>query len=161
MWGRRRERGRAFLGDRVGHAPTTIVYNGVAKRDDEIDKALAAGILSIQVESVEEISRVAARARAAFGPGGTERRAPISLRINPALEFDALETHAHIATGHDEAKFGIAQDDVPRALDTIRRSPELELVGLGHHIGSQIPSVVAYRTAARTLFSLANALFGP
>ncbi|WP_394847711.1 diaminopimelate decarboxylase [Pendulispora brunnea] len=132
----------------------SIVYNGVAKRDDEIDKALGAGILSIQIESVEEIVRVAARARAL----GRKERARISLRINPALDFEALETHANIATGHDAAKFGIAQDDLPRAIDIIKASPEVELVGLGHHIGSQIPSVPAYRTAARTLFSLGVAV---
>ncbi|WXB12986.1 diaminopimelate decarboxylase [Pendulispora albinea] len=139
-----------------GVAPSSIVYNGVAKRDDEIDKALGVGILAIQIESVEEIGRVAARARAL----GLDRRAQISLRINPAVDFDALETHANIATGHDEAKFGIAQEDLPRALEIIRGAPEVRLVGLGHHIGSQIPTVQAYRTAARTLFSLAAAFAG-
>ena len=138
-----------------GMAPGTIVYNGVAKRDDEIDKALSFGILAVQIESVEEIGRVAARARAL----GLQRRVQISLRINPALDFETLDTHANIATGHDAAKFGIAQDDLPRAVEIIRETPEVQLVGLGHHIGSQITTVPAYRTAARTLFSIAASFF--
>jgi diaminopimelate decarboxylase len=138
-----------------GISPDAIVYSGVAKTDAELDLALAAGprgIAAIQIESVEEVARVAARART------SGRTARVSLRINPALDADVIDTHAHIATGHDEAKFGVAQADVTRALDAIARAPELSLEGLTVHAGSQLTATDAYVVAARTLFDLARSL---
>ena len=139
----------------AGIPPERIVFSGVAKSDDELDLAVGvrdAGIRTINVESVEEIGRVAARARVA------RRRARISLRVNPAVEFEALDTHAHIATGHDEAKFGIHRDDVPEALGVVRATPEVKLVGLTSHAGSQMTSTEGYVTSVRTLFALVRGL---
>lgn len=136
-----------------GIAPAKIVYSGVAKRDDELDLAIGCkgeGICAIQIESVEEVARVAARARAA------SRKARVSLRFNP--EIDDIDTHAHISTGHDEAKFGVAAVDVPRAIDALRSSPEIEVVGLNTHVGSQLTSVDDYLQAARSLFDLAKSI---
>ena len=134
-----------------GIAPGKIVYSGVAKRDDELDLAIGCkgeGICAIQIESVEEIGRIAARART------VSRKARVSLRFNP--EIDDIDTHAHISTGHDEAKFGVARADIPRAIDALRSSPELDLVGLNTHVGSQLTSVDDYLKAARSLFDLAK-----
>src|SRR5262249_60190376 len=89
----------------AGVAPDRILFSGVAKLPWEIDRALGAGdrgILALQMESVEEIARTEARA-AALG-----RRGRVSLRVNPGILAD---THAHVATGHHEAKFGIARAD--------------------------------------------------
>jgi diaminopimelate decarboxylase len=133
-----------------GVPPAKIVYSGVAKTDDELARAIAEQIGAIQVESVEEIARVAARAKA------LAKRARVSIRVNPAVSFDALDTHAHIATGHDEAKFGVPRDDVARALELIAASPELALVGVTAHVGSQFTSTSAYVEAAEVLFELAR-----
>lgn len=136
-----------------GVAPERIVYSGVAKTDDELTRAVAVGergIGSIQIESVEEIARVEARARAAG------RRARVSIRINPSVSRDAIDTHAHIATGHDEAKFGVPLADVGAALVAIRASSHVALVGLGVHVGSQFTSLDAYLEAARVLFTAAR-----
>jgi diaminopimelate decarboxylase len=135
-----------------GIAPSSIVYSGVAKTDDEIARAISTGIRAIQIESVEEIARVEARARA-LGV-----RASVSIRINPAVAFDTLDTHSHIATGHDEAKFGVPLDDVDAAIGRIAGSLQLTLVGLGSHVGSQFSSVDAYVEAARSLFGLVRAV---
>ena len=79
----------------------------------------------MQIESVEEIARVEARARAAG------REARVGVRINPSVDL-AEATHAHIATGHDEAKFGVAAADVgARGRRRSSASPHLELVGHG------------------------------
>jgi diaminopimelate decarboxylase len=102
--------------------------------------------VAIQMESVEEIGRVEARA-AALG-----RRARISIRVNPGIEAD---THAHIATGHDEAKFGIAPADFPAAWEALARCHHLDLVGVGGHIGSQLTRTDEYVAAADLLLSLA------
>jgi diaminopimelate decarboxylase len=138
-----------------GVAPDRIVYSGVAKTDEELDRAMAAGplgISAIQVESVEEIPRVEARARAAG------RVARISIRVNPAVDLAALDTHAHIATGHDEAKFGVAIADVPFALEALKSAPHTRLVGFSVHVGSQFTQIGAYVDAARALFRLVAAV---
>jgi diaminopimelate decarboxylase len=135
-----------------GVAPDAVVYSGVAKRDDEIDRALACGprgIGAIQIESVEEIARVEARARAAG------RRARVGLRVNPSVDLSEA-TISHIATGHDEAKFGVPLEDAPAAIDAARRSAHLELVGLAAHAGSQFTSIEPYVASARVLFELAR-----
>jgi diaminopimelate decarboxylase len=135
----------------AGLPPDKIVFSGVAKRDDEIDRALLAGpagICAIQAESVEEIVRIAARARAVGRVG------KISIRINPGIQID---THAHVATGHDEAKFGIVRGDLGEAYAAIDSSPDLRLVGLSTHIGSTQTSTEPYIAAARVLFDVVKA----
>ena len=136
-----------------GIAPEKVVFSGVAKSDGELTRAIACGergIGAIQLESIEEIARAEARARA------LGRRARVSVRVNPAVTLDALDTHAHIATGHDEAKFGVPRDDVPRALEMIRASSSLELVGVTVHVGSQFVSTAAYVEAAAVCFEIAR-----
>ncbi len=139
----------AVLG--AGFSPDRTLYSGVAKLDDELDRAITAGprgILAVQMESVEEVPRVAARARA------LGRRARVSIRVNPGVEAD---THAAVATGHDEAKFGVAVGDLPAAYEALARAPELELVGLSCHIGSQLTATTEYLAAADTLLRVAAA----
>jgi diaminopimelate decarboxylase len=143
--------GELALALEAGLSPDRIVFSGVAKRDDEIDRALSAGprgIYAVQVESVEELARVAARARA------LGRRARVSMRVNPGVLVD---THAHVATGHDEAKFGIAKGDMAEAYAVVDAHPELALVGLSSHIGSTQTAVEPYIAAARVLFDLLKA----
>jgi diaminopimelate decarboxylase len=136
-----------------GASPEAIVFSGVAKTDGEIDAALSVGqrgILALQAESVEELARIEARARA------MGRTARVSIRVNPGVDREAIGTHAHIATGHDEAKFGIARDDVPAALDFIRSTPRLALVGVSAHVGSQFTTTEPYVASARVVFQVAN-----
>ena len=135
---------------RCGAAPEKVVFSGVAKSDAELDLAIGSAIAAIQVESVEEIARIAARARAA---GRTTR---ISLRINPAVEKEAIDTHRYITTGHDEAKFGVPFVSIGAALDEVARHPELKLVGVGSHIGSQLTAIDGYLASARTVFTFAR-----
>ncbi len=134
-----------------GASPAKIVYSGVAKRDDELDLAIGTGIKSIHAESVEEIVRIAARTRA------LGKKVDLALRINPSVEVD---THAHIATGHDEAKFGIAREDLGRALDALRSAPALRLVGLSAHVGSQLMSTTPYLACVGILCDLGKSVNG-
>src|SRR5690606_16419987 len=137
------------LARRAGVPARKIVMSGGAKTNDEIDRAIAADILAIQVESAEEIERIAARARA------TGTRARIAIRVNPGIEIDS---HAHIATGHDEAKFGVLRAEVPAAFERIDGEPEhLALVGLSVHVGSMMATPEPYRNAALTITELARA----
>jgi diaminopimelate decarboxylase len=146
-----------------GVVPERIVYSGVAKRDEELDRAVGCGqrgIGAVQIESVEEIARVEARARSAG------RRVRVSVRVNPCLSprrggVDLEQaTHKHIATGHDEAKFGVPIDDAPDAVRVVGASPHLELAGMGVHAGSQFVAREPYLDAARVLFGLVRGLRG-
>ncbi len=137
-----------------GVSTERIVYSGVAKRDDELDLAIATGprgIGAVQIESLEEIARIEARAREAG------RRARVSVRINPAIDLREA-THAHIATGHDEAKFGVPLEDAADAVRVVGASAHLELVGMGVHAGSQFTSLDPYLHSARVLFDLVRGL---
>jgi diaminopimelate decarboxylase len=123
-----------------------LVMSGVAKTDAELDLAISKGILAIQAESVEELSRIAARALS------VGHRADVSLRLNPGIEIDS---HSHIATGHDEAKFGISEGDLAAAYAVIDGSEgRLAQVGLSTHIGSMMTSTEAYARSARKLCEL-------
>lgn len=135
--------GELLLARRLGVPPRKIVLSGVAKRDDEIDLAITEDILALQSESVVELGRIAARARAL---GAVAR---VSIRINPSVLIDS---HAHIATGHDAAKFGVAQSDMAEALRVISENgSHLSLVGLSTHVGSMLKVPDAYLESARVV----------
>jgi diaminopimelate decarboxylase len=137
-----------------GIAPENVVYNGVAKTDGEIDLALssgARGIGAMLIESVEEIARVESRARA------VGRRARVGIRINPSLDL-AGKTHAHIATGHDRAKFGVPRDDAEIAAGLVEKSAHLELVGMTAHVGSHFKTIAPYVESARVVFGLVRSM---
>ncbi|HXD91161.1 MAG TPA: hypothetical protein VNU00_08870, partial [Candidatus Binataceae bacterium] len=87
----------------AGADTSKIVFSGVGKTDEEIEAALKARILMINVESRPELGRVAAVAQR-LGV-----RAPVSLRVNPDLDPG---THPHISTGHRDSKFGIPLSQV-------------------------------------------------
>ncbi len=126
-----------------------IVMSGVGKSDHELELAIVAGIRGIQVESVEEIARVAARARA------LARRARVAVRINPNVRIDS---HAHISTGHDAAKFGIPLADLDAAWQRIDAEPDtLTGVGMSCHVGSNMASTDAYAESGKILCEVARA----
>jgi diaminopimelate decarboxylase len=133
----------------AGVDPGRIVYSGVGKRDDEIRAALKAGILLFNMESSQEleaINRIAGRLR---------RKAPVALRINPDID---AHTHPYISTGLKKNKFGI---DLERALEDYRRAqelPNLEVVGVACHIGSQITEVAPFVEALERLKELLGRL---
>ena len=126
-----------------------VVFSGVGKSDAEMEAALASAILCFNVESTSELDHLGAIA-ARIG-----KRAPISFRVNPDVD---PRTHAYVATGRKESKFGVAFGD---ALSLYRRAaqmPSLAVRGIDMHLGSQITELAPYREAARRLLSLADAL---
>src|SRR5512138_1183922 len=110
--------GELFRALRAGCDPKKIVYAGVGKTAREIAEALRAGILMFNVESLDELRQIDRVA------GELGVRAPIALRVNPAI--DPL-THKYIATGLKESKFGI---EAGRIIETYRAAlalPNLEV----------------------------------
>jgi diaminopimelate decarboxylase len=131
----------------VGIPASRTVMSGVAKADWELDLAVGRGIHAVHVESLEEIERLAARARAL----GLVAR--VALRVNPGVELDS---HAGIATGHDAAKFGIAHTDAGAAWESITRHPELRAVGVSGHVGSMVHETEPYLASARRVCEAAR-----
>jgi diaminopimelate decarboxylase len=144
------------LAQRCGVPVEKIIYSGVAKKDDELDLAIGVedkGIRAINVESVEEIQRVIARARA------MGRVARVTLRINPGVDEEVIDTHKHITTGHDDAKFGIPLSTLNAAIEQLSTSTEhARLVGVAAHAGSQLTALESYLSSARKVFETAKAL---
>src|ERR1700740_2912983 len=112
---------------KAGADPRKIVFSGVGKTDVEIEAALMARILMINVESRPELHRVSLVAQ------HVKAQAPISLRVNPDLDPG---THPHISTGHRDSKFGIPLSQVYEYYAEARSLPDLDLVGLSTHIRS-------------------------
>jgi diaminopimelate decarboxylase len=133
----------------VGVAKERIVMSGVAKTDAELDLAISAEIRALQLESVEEIARVAARARA------QNRSARVALRLNPGV---SIATHSHVATGHDKAKFGIPLSSLDAALAQLATHQELRLVGVSTHVGSTLMETAPYLQSARVVCDIAQGL---
>ena len=126
-----------------------IVMSGVAKKDTELDFAISSRLLAIQAESVEELRRIASRARA------LGRQARVAFRLNPGVE---IESHAHISTGHDKAKFGITRADLGRAFEAVDAAGDaLIAVGLSTHIGSMLGDVAPYLKSAQHVCDVARA----
>jgi diaminopimelate decarboxylase len=132
----------------AGIQPGSVVMSGVAKADWEIDLGIHRGIYAIQAESTEELERIAARARAAG------KQARVGFRINPQVKAD---THAHIATGHDAAKFGIPRSELGRAWELVDARPELTVVGISSHVGSNLKDHEPYLTAAQVVVDVVKA----
>lgn len=125
-----------------------IFISGVAKTDAELDRSIRVGVRAIQAESVEEIDRIAARA-AAQG-----RTANVSLRVNPAVMIDS---HAHIATGHDKAKFGIAIADLDAAWRRVDANESVNAVGVSTHVGSMLADTDPYVASGTKVCEVAKA----
>jgi len=128
-----------------------IVFSGVGKLDEEIDAAISAGLRAINVESAEELERVAARARA------LGRVADVTLRLNPDIDPD---THPYLATGLRESKFGVEMAEAEALALRAAGLPGLRLVGLACHIGSQIAEAAPFLASAARLRGLVLRLRG-
>ena len=126
-----------------------IVFSGVGKTKPEMDAALAAGIKCFNVESMPELEALGERARAMGAI------APVSFRVNPDVD---ARTHAKIATGGAETKFGIPYADAPAAYARAQQLPGIETVGVDMHIGSQITELQPFDDAFGRLGDLVRHL---
>jgi diaminopimelate decarboxylase len=115
-----------------------IVYSGVGKKPSELMAALEAGVGQINVESSAELETLNAVA------GQLGVKAEITIRVNPDID---ARTHAKITTGRKENKFGIDIDLAREAYAMAGRLPNLKVVGVAMHIGSQLTTLDPYRDA--------------
>lgn len=131
----------------AGTDPAAIVMHGNAKSDEDIAAALDAGIGFIVVDGFDDIDRIERLA---------SRRTPVGavavlLRVSPAIES---ATHAALATGGKDSKFGVPAEQVPAAIAAMRAVPAIDLRGLHAHIGSQIAALDQFEAAVAALASL-------
>lgn len=124
-----------------------VVFHGNNKSLDELRAAVDRGVGRIVVDSLTELERLADLGRSAG------REVDILVRITPGVDAD---THTHIATGHDEAKFGLslaaglAHDAIAKALDL----DGVRLRGLHSHVGSQLVTTASFDAVVVTLVRL-------
>ncbi|MEX2519682.1 MAG: diaminopimelate decarboxylase [Paracoccaceae bacterium] len=135
----------------AGCAPEKIVFSGVGKTDEEIRLGLEAGIRQFNVESEPELERLSAIA-VAMG-----RSAAITIRVNPDVD---AKTHAKIATGKSENKFGVPIARARAVYAQAAAMPGIEVVGIDVHIGSQLTELAPYEAAFRKVRELTTALRG-
>ncbi|MEI2417155.1 diaminopimelate decarboxylase [Orrella sp. JC864] len=133
----------------AGGDPGKVVFSGVGKQAWEMRAALQAGVKCFNVESLPELRRLSSVA------GELGRTAPVSLRVNPDVD---AQTHPYISTGLKENKFGIAIEQARQAYREAASLPNLKVVGLDCHIGSQITEVSPYLDALDKLLALLRQL---
>lgn len=141
--------GELYRWQRAGGDPRKVVFSGVGKTEADMKAALAAGILAFNVESIEELVALDRVARTA----GVI--APVALRVNPDVD---AQTHPYISTGLKQNKFGIA---AAQARDVVRRAagmPNLRVLGIDCHIGSQLTKTAPFSDAIARLCALINTL---
>ncbi len=122
----------------AGIPANKIVYSGVGKKPSELMAALQAGVGQINVESSAELETLNAVA------GQLGVKAAITIRVNPDIDAG---THEKITTGRKENKFGIDIDLARDAYALAGKLPNLEVVGVAMHIGSQLTTLDPYREA--------------
>jgi diaminopimelate decarboxylase len=141
--------GELFLALKAGIPAKKIVYAGVGKTEEEIIQALKSRILMFNIESSDEMSAINSIA------GSLKLKAPIALRVNPDID---PETHPYISTGLKESKFGIPIEDALEHYKLARELPNLEILGIHKHIGSQITTIKPFIEALQKVILLAQTL---
>ncbi|HIP81729.1 MAG TPA: diaminopimelate decarboxylase [Leucothrix mucor] len=134
---------------KAGGDPAKVVFSGVGKRADEMQRALEVGIRCFNVESEDELERLNEVA------GSINKKAAISIRVNPDVD---AKTHPYISTGLKENKFGIDINTVESVYLRAAKMPNIEVTGIDCHIGSQLTDISPFMDALERLIALADRL---
>ena len=133
----------------AGGEPHRIVFSGVGKSRDDMRRALEVGVHCFNVESsveLERLQKVAAE---------LDVKAPVSLRVNPDVDAG---THPYISTGLKENKFGIDIEQAEAVYARAAELPNLEVIGVDCHIGSQLTTLEPFLDALDRLLLLVDKL---
>ena len=126
-----------------------VVFSGVAKSRQEIARALEVNIRCFNVESEAELLRINQVA------GEMGKIAPISLRVNPDVD---AHTHPYISTGLKENKFGVSVEQAREVYKLAATLPNIKIVGMDCHIGSQLTELKPFLDAVDRLIVLMEQL---
>lgn len=141
--------GELFRALQAGIPPSKIVFAGVGKSPEEIAYALDADILLFNVESPAELHAINDVAR---GKGLCAR---VALRVNPDID---PKTHPYITTGLKKSKFGIGADRALEEFTTAASLPNVEVIGVHAHIGSQLTQVSPFVDSLKRVVGLIEIL---
>lgn len=126
-----------------------IVFSGVGKTAKEMAYALREGIACFNVESEPELELLSSVAQR------VGQRASISIRVNPNVD---AKTHVKISTGKAEDKFGISYLRASEAYARAAALPNIDVVGVDMHIGSQITELAPFEQAFKLMAELVTKL---
>jgi diaminopimelate decarboxylase len=172
--------GELHLALNAGFSPERILLHGNAKSEAELEAALAAGVGLIAIDNFDEIERLqrilnggqpshaplradsvrpahapvgrTVHARSGDGPHAarpsSKEKIEVLLRATPDVRGD---THEKISTGQADSKFGFSMDDLPAAIERVRRVDGLSLDGIHAHIGSQLLELDPFRREVAAL----------
>lgn len=133
----------------AGGQPQKVVFSGVGKTADEMRLGLQHGIRCFNVESESELQRLNRLA------GEMGKRAPVSFRVNPDVD---PKTHPYISTGLKQNKFGIPIQRAPAIYQQAAALPNIEIVGVDCHIGSQLTDLSPIADALDRVLALVDTL---
>jgi diaminopimelate decarboxylase len=140
--------GEMYVALAAGVPANALTMHGNNKTIDEIRSAITVGVRHIVVDSFDELDRLdALHAEGLPAPA-------VLARITPGLH---VHTHEFIATGQDDSKFGfnLGNGDAQRAVDRMRRSASVALVGVHCHIGSNVFAASNFAKAAEVMAGFA------
>ena len=130
--------GELFRALKAGADPRKCTFAGVGKSREEIEYALKQRVYSFNVESEAELESIEEIA------GEKKMRAPIAMRANPDVD---PHTHQYISTGSHQNKFGISLDQLGAIHARAAKMPNIDIVGVQMHIGSQITEAEPFAAA--------------
>lgn len=133
----------------AGGDPHKVVFSGVGKSREDMRRALEVGVHCFNVESEAELERLQDVA------AGMGVKAPVSLRVNPDVDAG---THPYISTGLKENKFGIDIEQAEEVYAQAAAQPNLEVIGIDCHIGSQLTTLSPFLDALDRLLLLVDRL---
>ncbi len=134
---------------KAGGDPKKVVFSGVGKRADEMQRALEVGIRCFNIESAGELERLNDVA------GSMGKIATISIRVNPDVD---AQTHPYISTGLKDNKFGIDINIVEDVYQQAAELPNIHITGIDCHIGSQLTDLAPFMDTLERLIGLADRL---
>ncbi|HEX5577356.1 MAG TPA: diaminopimelate decarboxylase [Gemmatimonadaceae bacterium] len=138
--------GEMYRAQSAGFDGGDIVFSGVGKTVKEMREALTLGVLMFNVESEEELALLDQVA------GEMGKVAPVALRVNPEVMVDT--PHPYTRTGVKGMKFGIPFDETAVVAGRALTMPNLKLIGLDMHVGSQISQFEPYEIGLGRLLQL-------
>ncbi len=137
--------GELHLALRGGFEPARIYFHGNAKSETELNEAINARVGHIVLDSYDEFDRLE---RIAAELDHTQE---VLIRVTPGV---AGATHRAMSTGQEDSKFGFSVREAPGAIERVKRTPHLSLVGLHFHIGSQLLELEPFRRAVAAIAEL-------
>lgn len=143
--------GELYAALKAGISPSSIVFHGNAKTDDELSMAVEAGVGHIAVDNLEELYGIE---REAARMGRTQT---ILFRVTPGVDS---HTHRFISTGSLDSKFGIPLEpaETARYVQTLRACRHVDFAGLHFHVGSQLLENTSHLAALRIVLGFAARL---